>query len=31
MRAVCIELKGEDGELDGQKFDVITVYSDLSV
>lgn len=25
MRAVCIELKGEEGELDGLKFDVITV------
>ncbi|PPQ77605.1 hypothetical protein CVT25_011397 [Psilocybe cyanescens] len=24
MRAVCIELKGEEGELDGLKFDVIT-------
>ncbi|CAA7260916.1 unnamed protein product [Cyclocybe aegerita] len=23
MRAVCVELKGEDGELDGLKFDVI--------
>ena len=25
MRAVCAELKGVDGELDGLKFDVITV------
>ncbi|KAF9475346.1 S-adenosyl-L-methionine-dependent methyltransferase [Pholiota conissans] len=24
MRAVCVELKGEEGELDGLKFDVIT-------
>ncbi|KAF9559595.1 S-adenosyl-L-methionine-dependent methyltransferase [Agrocybe pediades] len=24
MRAVCVELKGVEGELDGQKFDVIT-------
>lgn len=25
MRAVCAELKGEEGELDGLKFDVIVV------
>lgn len=25
MKAVCVELKGESGELDGQKFDVIIV------
>jgi hypothetical protein len=25
MKAVCIELKGEEGELDGTKFDVVTV------
>ena len=25
MKAVCAELKGEDGELNGQKFDVIVV------
>ena len=25
MKAVCADLKGEDGELDGQKFDVIIV------
>ena len=25
MKAVCIELKGEEGELDGAKFDVVTV------
>lgn len=25
MRAVCVELKGEDGELDGARFDVIVV------
>ena len=25
MRAICAELKGEEGELDGQKFDVIVV------
>lgn len=25
MRAVCVELKGEEGELEGLKFDVITV------
>ena len=25
MRAVCVELQGADGELDGAKFDVITV------
>ena len=25
MKAVCVELKGEDGELDGQEFDVIIV------
>ena len=25
MKAVCADLKGEDGELDGRKFDVIIV------
>ena len=25
MKAVCAELKGEDGELGGRKFDVIVV------
>lgn len=25
MRAVCVELKGAEGELDGLKFDIITV------
>lgn len=25
MRAICVELKGEEGELDGLKFDVIVV------
>jgi hypothetical protein len=30
MKAVCAELKGEDGELDGQKFDVIIVSIALS-
>lgn len=25
MKAVCADLKGEDGELDGQRFDVIIV------
>jgi len=25
MNAVCADLKGEDGELDGRKFDVIIV------
>ena len=25
MKAVCAELKGGDGELDGQRFDVIVV------
>lgn len=25
MKAVCTGLKGEEGELDGQKFDVIVV------
>ena len=27
IRTACIELKGEQGELDGQKFDVIVVSS----
>jgi hypothetical protein len=25
MKAVCIDLRGQEGELDGQKFDVIVV------
>lgn len=25
MKAVCIQLKGEDQELDGQKFDIVAV------
>jgi hypothetical protein len=25
MKAICVELKGEEGELDGAKFDVIVV------
>ena len=25
MKAVCVELKGEPGELDGAKFDVVLV------
>jgi 2-polyprenyl-3-methyl-5-hydroxy-6-metoxy-1,4-benzoquinol methylase len=25
MKAVCVELKGQEGELDGAKFDVIVV------
>lgn len=25
MRAVCADLRGEDGELNGQKFDVVIV------
>lgn len=25
MRAVCTELEGKDGELEGQKFDIIVV------
>jgi 2-polyprenyl-3-methyl-5-hydroxy-6-metoxy-1,4-benzoquinol methylase len=29
MRAVCAELKGEEGELDGLTFDVITVRPHL--
>jgi SAM-dependent methyltransferase len=31
MRAVCTELKGVDGELDGMKFDVILVIDFPSV
>ena len=30
MKAVCANLKGEDGELDGQKFDVVIVSIALS-
>ncbi|KAH9484055.1 putative methyltransferase C1347.09 [Psilocybe cubensis] len=30
MRAVCVELKGEEGELDGLKFDVITSIDDIT-
>jgi hypothetical protein len=29
MRAICVELKGEEGELDGLKFDVIVVSGSL--
>lgn len=27
MRAVCAELKGEEGELDGMRFDIVTACS----
>ena len=30
MKAVCADLKGADGELDGQKFDVIIVSATSS-
>ena len=30
MKAICANLKGEDGELDGRKFDVIIVSIALS-
>ena len=29
MKAVCVELKGESGELDGAKFDVVVVRTFL--
>jgi hypothetical protein len=31
MKAVCTELKGEPGELDNEKFDVIVVRKNSSV
>ena len=31
MKAVCVELKGEPGELDGAKFDVVIVRAVLLV